>query len=49
VKPLTLERMMEDRDRLPWIMDRLDGLAEILKSGVGGGGGLTTVNLTATL
>jgi len=30
-------------------MFRVTGLAEILKSGVGGGGGLTTVKLTTTL
>ena len=49
VKPFTLERMILDRELLPWTTDRLDGLAEIVKSGIGGGGALTTVNLTATL
>jgi hypothetical protein len=48
VKPFTLETVTVDWELPPWTMDRLDGLAEILKSGVGGGGGLTTVNVTTT-
>lgn len=48
-KPLTLETDTADWLLPPATMFRTDGFATIVKSGVGGGGGLTTVNLTMTL